>query len=309
MEKRKRYGRLLCLVFCALFLVGCNGKSGQKEGEYRVYYINTEESGLMEKNCDIEGETVQDKVDAMLELLKKDPGELDSKSTFTKKVKVNRWILENRVLKLHFNAEYENQDKATELLLRAAVVQSLTQIEGVDRVEIFAGNHPLTDESGEKIGPLTAGDFVQNTGSSLHSYQRAELKLYFANGEGTKLVPEKVNVRYNSNTLMEKLIVEQLIKGPDGTGRRAVIPPETKILGVSVKDHVCYVNFDEGFLNMTDLDPKLTIYSLVNSIIDGGGTTKVQILINGESNIKYQESIDISKPLVKDKEIVEVKKD
>lgn len=309
MKERKRYVGFISLVLCAMLLVGCNEKGGEKDGEYRVYYINTEESGLMEENCDLEGDTVRAQVEEMLTLLKKDPEELNAKSTFSESITVKEWSLVDKKLKLHFNGEYKELDAASEILLRAAVVQSLTQINGVDRVEIFVGSKPLTNKDGREIGSMTAGDFVQNTGSSLHSYQRAELTLYFGNSAGTKLVPGKVNVRYNSNTLMEKLIVEQLIKGPGTMEGQPVIPPETKILGVSVKDHVCYVNLDEGFQNMTNSNPKLTVYSLVNSIIEGGGASRVQILINGESNIVYQESVDLSKPLSKDSELIEVKED
>ncbi len=126
------------------------------------------------------------------------------------------------------------------------------------------------------------------SGSTLHTYQSVDLELYFANSEGDKLVTETEHVRYNSNTLKEKLIVEELMKGPFAETHKKVIPMDTVLLGVSVKDDICYVNFDNGFLNMTDIQPEVTIYSIVNSIIRGGSASKVQILVNGDSNLKYQ---------------------
>ena len=66
-----------------------------------------------------------------------------------------------------------------------------------------------------------------------------------------------------------------------------------------------YVNFDENFLtNHVALDPNLTVYSLVNSIVQGGVATKVQILVNGETNVKYHETIDLSQPFSRDLEII-----
>ena len=92
--------------------------------------------------------------------------------------------------------------------------------------------------------------FVQNIGSTLHTYQSVDLELYFANSEGDKLVTETEHVRYNSNTLKEKLIVEELMKGPFAETHKKVIPMDTVLLGVSVKDDVCYVNFDNGFFGI-----------------------------------------------------------
>ena len=104
----------------------------------------------------------------------------------------------------------------------------------------------------------------------------------------------------------EKLIVEQLIKGPSSGSSQSVIPVETKVLGVSVKDHICYVNLDEGFLNNTYvIDPELTIYAIVNSIVEGGSSSKVQISVNGKSDINYMGKVDLSKPLSRNLEIVE----
>lgn len=68
--------------------------------------------------------------------------------------------------------------------------------------------------NGNEIGSRMTEYFVQNIGSTLHTYQSVDLELYFANSEGDKLVTETEHVRYNSNTLKEKLIVEELMKGP-----------------------------------------------------------------------------------------------
>ena len=90
--------------------------------------------------------------------------------------------------------------------------RTLTQVEGVDSVEFFVGDKPLARKDGTAVGPMTAEEFIQNTGSSLHSYQVGNFSLYFAGKEG-KLVREAVEVRYNSNISAEKQIIEQLIKG------------------------------------------------------------------------------------------------
>ena len=168
------------------------------------------------------------------------------------------------------------------------------------------GHEPLQDQQGEIIGYMRPDDFVQNTGSSLHSLQKETLLLYFGNKKGDRLVKEKVNVRYNSNTSREKALIEQLIKGPDSDNETAVIPAGTKVLGVSVKDNICYVNLDDGFMDTTNvLNAEIPVYAIVNSVIDGSSISRVQILVNGQTDIQYMGKVDLSKPLSRNPNIVE----
>ena len=83
---------------------------------------------------------------------------------------------------------------------------------------------------------MNAEDFVENTGSSLHSYQVEKFRLYFSNAKGDRLGSETVKVRYNSNTSREKVIVEKILKGPGKDGNFPVISPNTEVRSVSVKD-------------------------------------------------------------------------
>ena len=59
------------------------------------------------------------------------------------------------------------------------------------------------------------------------------------------------------------MIVEKLMQGPE-SGAYPTINPNANLLGVTIKDDICYVNFDSTFLNGEyDILPKLTIYSIV----------------------------------------------
>lgn len=309
-KKRRKQCVLLCLVFCILVLAGCGRGKGSGAGSLCVYYLDTEEMQLAGEYYDTEAESVEGKIEEILKLLGEQPDANECRSVFVGGVEPVKWELQETKLNLYFNKKYRKLDPASEVLLRAAVVQSLVQIPGVDYICFFVDGEPLEEESGKEIGYMRAEDFVQNTGSSLHTYQTANLTLYFSNSKGDKLAAEEVSVRYNSNTSVEKLIVEQLIKGPSVAEDKAVIPAGTRILGVSVRDNVCYVNFDEGFLNVAEqVNPKVTVYALVNSIVEGGEVNQVQILVNGETNITYQETIDLSKPFSKDSDMIEAKED
>lgn len=308
MRRKKREHKALCLILALSIMTfsGCGRGKEPEVGKVRIYYLDTEETQLVEESYALKADTVEGRIEEILKLLSEDPEDIECKSVFISGVEVEGWEIKETKLTLYFNDQYTRLDVSSQLLLRAAVVQSLVQIAGVDYIRFYAGGNPLTDSSGKEIGYMRAEDFVQNIGSSLHSYQTANLTLYFSNSEGDRLSPEGKSVRYNSNISIEKLIVEQLIKGPSVPENKAVIPEGTKILGVSVRENVCYVNFDEGYLGIAEqVNPKVAVYALVNSIIDGGAASKVQILVNGETNIAYQEIIDLSKPFSRDGELIE----
>lgn len=309
---KKRYRIIypaITLVLCLALLFGCSGQEQTEQekidGTY-LCFVNLAGDGLVREAYEIKGDSMEEEVEDVLASMKKEPDSIDYKSAFPENVRVSDWSLSGDKLDLVFNDNYLKMTKAEEVLLRAAVVESLGQISGVDAVSFFIGTDPLKDSDGNEIGYMTPDDFVQNTGSSLHTYQTGELTLYFANEKGDALTAENVSVRYNSSLSVEKLIVEQLIKGPSFGEGRAVIPPETQVLGVSVRDGICYVNLDDGFLDSsTGVDPKVTVYAIVNSVTEGGNAGQVQILVNGESNIQYMNRVDLSKPMTRNLDLVE----
>ena len=170
----------LLLLAASLLFTGCKGGGeGEGDGPF-LYYVNAEGTELVKQETDRLDSETESAVEDMLEDLQKTVDAIDYKSAFPQGVAVEEWSLEQGVVKLHFTESYEEMEKAAEVLLKAAVVQSLTQIEGVESVEFYIGDQPLTRKDGTVEGPVTANDFVQITGSSLHSYQVKDFGLFFA---------------------------------------------------------------------------------------------------------------------------------
>lgn len=296
---------LVCLALC-LFTDGCQKRRQDPvEGTF-IYYVNLDGNSLVKEEYEIESKSTDQAIEQILEALDENTESIDYKSVFPGEVHVEQWERNDDKLDLYFNQAYEDMNSTEEILLRAAVVQCLGQLSDVSCVMFYVDQEPLKDSDGKMVGYMHPEDFIQNTGSAIHAYQKGKLKLYFANKKGNKLVEKEVNVRYNRNTSVEKVIVEQLIKGPSDTDVFPAIPPETNVIGVSVKDGICYVNLDENFLNnVYGADPSTIIYSIVNSVVEGGNASRVQISVNGESDISYMGQIDLSKPLSRDLDLVE----
>ena len=90
------------------------------------------------------------------------------------------------------------------------------------------------------------------------------------------------------------MTVKALLKGPDREGLYPTLPPTATLLGVRVKDGVCYVNFNDAFVtDALDVADYVPIYSIVNSLSEISGINKVQITVNGSSDYKFRDSIPL----------------
>ena len=247
---------------------------------------------MVRKPYEPKGQTTEELLKEFLQRLRENPADGEEKPAIPDNVFLLSYTLDKGQLSLSFDQLYLEMTKPYEILCRSAIVRTLCQIPEVENVSFLIGDTALMDSNETPIGPLNEESFVENAGNEINTYTKATLQLYFANETGDQLVGERVEVHYSSNMSVEKLVVEQLIKGPITKEAYPAIPPETKIVSVSTKDGICYVNLDKGFLEQGyDVLEVIPVYSIVNSLTELPGISKVQILINGETNLTYQESI------------------
>lgn len=259
--------------------------------------MNHDQTGLVMQ--DYTTQTPQDDKDTLLEeltdALSQTPDKLEYYPPLSGRVHLLDYHTEKDQVTLEFDSQYKELPATTEILVRAAVVRTLTQVEGISYVSFTVQGEPLVDNLGNVVGIMSADQFIDNSGDEINTYEQAELRLYFADETGTHLVEANRTLRFSSNIAMEKLVVEQLIKGPENPELYPTINPETKIVNVTVKDGICYVNLSEAFLTQTyQVTPEISVYSLVNSLVELPNVNKVQISVNGETAVTYQESISLT---------------
>lgn len=306
MEKMLKRLTLMCCAVFFILLSACGKRTDVAEGEDFIYCLNESMTGLTKVSFELPDEKAEGQVAAVLEELARPAEDIEYMQVISDEVEVNSFEVKNVIVNVDLSSAYMDIPTVREKLVRAALVRSLLQIPGVQGVWLTVDGEPLTEEDGTAVGMLNGDDFVENTGASVSSYQNETLTLYFANKEGDKLVERTVNVRYSSNVLREKIIVEKLMQGPKGNSSYPTLNPEATVLSVTVKDGVCYVNFDSEFLNSTyNVKPEIAIYSLVNSLLDGMAAEKVQIAVNGITDVSYKDTIDLSQPFQKNLELVE----
>ena len=131
-----------------------------------------------------------------------------------------------------------------EVLLRAAIVKTFSQIPGVAKVMITVGSEQLRDAEGQPVPAMDASSFIDTKEGGINSYLYAKLSLYFPDASGKKLEQETRALHYSSNMVLERVIIEQLIAGSEEKGRQAIFSDEVKIQNMYIKNGVCTVSFD-----------------------------------------------------------------
>ena len=296
----------ILLLTIPLLMAGCREQQQVDESGYRIWYINQDETCLKYENKELQSKNEEGLLREMMEVMRETPTDDELKPVIPEDVTLLDFDFEHNQLYLDFSPEYKKMPKVYEVLCRAAIVRTMGQIDGVEYVDFQVNGEPLTDLEGKEIGLMNEDQFIENAGEEINAYKTADLTLYFANKAGDKLVGQRAAMEYNSNISLEKLIVEQLIAGPPFEGAYPTIPSETKLLNISIKDKICYVNLDEGFLGTGyNVIESIPVYSIVNSLIENTDAQKVQISINGESNRMFRESINFDTIFEKNEGLIE----
>lgn len=302
----------LLFLMTVITLAGCSVRrkeSGEpEEGTYKIYYLNSSMTRLMPQ----EYRTGTRKEEALIEELMNEflnvPNDVDSQVALSDKVGYLGYRQEERVLFLYFDGGYTNRinmNATREILCRAALTKTMTQIEGIDYISIYVADQPLLDSYGNPVGVMADSDFIEGI-SDINSFEKSQLRLFFTDESGERLVEESREVVHSINTSLERLIVEELISGPQAAGHYQTLPGDTKLLNVSLNENICYINFDETFLNNTlEVKEYIPVYSIVNSLSEISTVSKVQITINGSQDVMFRDTISLNTQFERNLEIGE----
>lgn len=294
--KRWLYGILLLLA--AAVLAGCTSQEeAVGKDTYKIYYLNTAMTKLAPQDYLTDTTDQEALIKELLDQFMVVPKELDSQVALSDKVALTKYQKEDVVLYLYFDAGYgsrSNMNSTREILCRAALAKTLTQIPGIEYININVGDQPLLDREGNPVGMLAGSDFIESI-DDINTFEKTKLQLFFADETGERLVQEEREVVHSINTSLEKLIVEELISGPEAQGGFPTLPKETKLLNVSVNENICYLNFDTAFLNNSlEIKEYIPIYSIVNSLSELTVVNKVQIMVNGSADVMLRDAISLN---------------
>ena len=301
---KRRTGLCLTILILCLFLSACGRKGADKSG-IRIYYLNKADHALQEQNYTPEADDRERIIEELVAKLCVQPKEMTLRAPISG-FRLLSSETKGRIVTLNFSGEYYDLSAVEEVLTRTAVVNTMCSFAEVDGVYFLVEGEAFHDADGEEPGVMEPSQFIYNSYTEMRNYERVRLHLYFAGETGDRLVDAFRTVVYNSNMPLERIVLEQVILGPNGSFAYPTVNSETRVINVTTRDRCCYINLSSDFLyGQPDVTAQTAIYSIVNSLCELPSVESVQISVEGNADVTFMESISLMGSFSMNRDLVE----
>lgn len=293
-------------------MCGCSKSASEQvsdtDGSKKLYYLDADKTHIESENYTPLGTTQEELIEEYIASF-----DINPVSKSLQKAKPSGVVIKSYAfgadgqLVLYFNERYSSVSGISEILMRAVIVRTLCQVEGVKYIEFYVNDLPLS-VYGTPVGLMAATDFIDNAGAASTTTQYTNLTIYYSNMSGTALIETVIEVEFDGDMTKEQLVMQQLINGPDAVYdgvMKATLPEGTIVNSVVTKDGICYVDFNSTFLNGIDgISERVIVYSVVNSLIEIANANRVQITVNGEIRKLYK-TLEMTEFMERNLQIIE----
>lgn len=304
---KKGWSLFLILVCCILALAGCSQQEEENEDEYTIYYVNMEETKLVESSYVPVSETFDGIMEELQQQLQEPPAGVSS--ALTGDVKIQGYQRGIDALRVDFSSEYYDLTNTEEVLLRAAAVKTFVQVPGVIKVMITVEGEQLTDLDGQPVPGMDGDSFIDTREGGINSYQDASLSLYFARKDGQELKREMRSIHYSSNMILSRVVVEQLIAGPQGRELSPVLAENTEIENIHIQYGICTVYFSEAANQApaeSQVSAEAALYAIVNSICDTCDDIQgVRIVVDSGAIDTFRDQVDLDQTFAMNRAVIQ----
>lgn len=301
---KRRTGIFFLIFIWCLLLSSCGEKGADKSG-IRVFYLSGTDYGIREQAYTPKANDRNGIIRELIAKLCVQPKEMNLKAPVSG-FRLLTSETKGSIITMNFSEDYYNMDAVDEVLTRTAVVNTLCSFSEIDGVYFLVDGEELHDADGEEPGIMEPDQFIYNSYTEMRNYERVRLHLYFANEAGNRLVDAYRTVVYNSNMPLERIVLEQVIQGPNGNFAYPTVNKDTKVINITTRDGICYVNLSDEFSNEhLDVTPQVALYSIVNSLCELPSIDTVQISVDGQQDTVFMESISLTGSFRVNEDIVE----
>lgn len=164
---RKRTVSICILLVLACVLLLCAGcskdedDSTQSKGGTGVYYTNKSYTKLVKKDQKIDVDmNSQLGAEELLDQMVKVEKSSEYKSAIPDNIVVSNVTVSNNIAYVDFSVGYKKIEPNEDVICKAAIVYTLTQLKGVGYVEFTVSGRPIIDTDGKLIGALNRDSFL-----------------------------------------------------------------------------------------------------------------------------------------------------
>lgn len=252
-----------------------------------LYFVNKEKNKLVTQVREVQLLKNQSLAEASIKELLKGPGNAnpDLRSIFPEGTSLKKLGQSENIATVSFSSKLKEAKDIDELIVRMAVVNTLTEIDDIKYVSILIEDQELGFQ-GKPYGPMVKfNDDIQTLWADLQQQNtknekpitvKKNITLYFQDQAAKFLLPEIRNVDISGNEYAAT-IINELIKGPKDNTKDATLPNNLKLVTppkVEVDAEgkkMMSLNFTKEFLRSMQsgsIQQMLSLGSIVTSITE-----------------------------------------
>ena len=289
----KKRGVFLAAALLLALLAACAPQADTEADGLRLWFAMPEDRQSREVSAALGSApyTGTESLPAILEaLLAGPPQDSGLVSLIPAGTELVSWFVEARTARVELSGEYALLSGIDRTIADYCITLTLSQLAGVDRVRLSAGN----------------GDSrVLGTGDVIFSGAEEEpvdvpAFLYFRRAGSASLTFELRVFRLTEDETPARAVLEALIAGPKDEGLVGLLPQDLTVRAIWVDDGICYADLSYALLSaMPDSwsEQELVISSIVDTLCSLDTVDQVQLLVEGEPLTAYGE-LDLSGPLL-----------
>jgi germination protein M len=205
--------------------------------------------------------------------------------------KITMNIVKDKTAIVDFSEEFTSYNAQDERKMLEAITWALTGFDTIDKVTFWVNGEPLAEMPRDATPlhePLSRSMGINLEYANGVDYGRSTPVTLYFQGESTDglgyFVPVTRMIARTDN--LAHAAMTELIKGPMNGNLSSVLDPASKVLEVSKIEDLINVNFDSSLLNPDREAATESIQSVILSLTETTGMNKVQIMVDGSTDVK-----------------------
>lgn len=218
--------------------------------------------------------------------------------------KIRGITIKEKVAIVDLSEDFLKSGGLDEVTSRLSIVNTLTGIDGVEKVRLRIEGGDMIGPSGMPLGDMEPAE-LDAEGYPV-SAETKTVTLYFSDSQAMYVVGEEREISLTKGVSPEEKVLSELMAGPGTDELWNAIPEGTRLLSVSTENGVCTVNFSREYVENSPggtASERMAIYSVVNTLTGLKGIQKVQFLIEGKKQEIYTHAI-FDEPFERDESII-----